>query len=199
MRIVFSVESDTATPWLREITARIQPRHVAALLGPCWEDMTRMHIAHLGTNKKGWPSTHFWEDASDSTRFEPKDYGFDGVIDKQGFRQRVNGGPIDPVDAGALTIPISPRSYGKRASEFTGMWKMTTQNGAYLVMYADAQTQKFPGEHKRVKGSHAPKAQLFFLYKLAGHVDQAPNPGALPTDEQYFAAFDAVMPQVFGN
>lgn len=44
------------------------------------------------------------------------------------------GGPIVPVYAKALTIPISPQAVGKRAGDFTDLWMLKRTDGPPLLM-----------------------------------------------------------------
>ena len=180
---------DRATPAIAARIAALQPAYLSARIGPACADLTRRHIAALGKNKRGWPSTGFNEGASDSTRWEGAADGTHIRVRKIGARQRRYGGHIAPVHARALTIPISPVAYGHTASEFPGLFLLKAKGGAYLVQHG----QKMGGEsyrswvkRKKTMGGNARRriqAMLQFLFKLSGGVDQEPNPDFIPSME----------------
>jgi hypothetical protein len=173
---------DTGTPALFALQEQTRPSRLQASVGPAVNKLTQQHLTGLGTNKRGWPSTHFWADARRSTHWRPE--GSDAVvvgIAKIGVRQRYHGGHIAPVNKGALTIPLTPDAYGHVASDFPGLFLLKTKKGAYLVQHGEQFTAK--GNEKRKQES-----SLKFLFKLVAGVDQEPDPNVLPTDEEYAIA-----------
>lgn len=188
MVISFKVLGDDATPALQTLAVNATPERAAQAMTAPEYDLFERHFYGLGTNKHGWPSTGFWEDASEKT-FSVADGGtcFVGTT-KLGARQRYYGGPIEPT-AGrkALTIPISPVSYGHTAGDFPGLFLLVTRNGAYLVQANDlVSSPKF-----RPKGGNTAsrlKASLNFLFKLVPSVEQQGDENVLPTDEEIFEA-----------
>ncbi len=189
---------DNATPSVEAAMRTMSPRAVAERISEPLRILWRDRLKSLGKNKRGWPSTGFWEDAARKTTSIVQDNGLLLICDKQGVRQRWRGGAIKPVKAGALAIPISPVSYGHRPSEFPGLFLMRTKNGAYLVQ---AQAL-FPGNRKsqianqKSLGGNAKRrlrAGLNFLFKLSQGVNQLPDDRVVPTqDEMLEVAFAAI-------
>lgn len=179
-----------ATEQVRAVERELSPAKLQATYGPRCRELTRDHLAALPDNKRGWPSTGFWEQAARATRWEAHGSFIKIIVDKIGVRQRYYGGVIAPVNAAALTIPISPLSYGKTVKDFPGSFLLRTKKGAYIVQY------QMSGSHPkarspRKKGRAPLKATLTFLFKLVGSVKQAPNPNVLPTQAEYRQAIFA--------
>lgn len=187
---------------MREARRQLTPSQLRATVGPLLRMQTRDHLKNLPGNKKGWPSTGFWEDAARATRWEAEGDAVRIVVDKIGVRQRYLGGPITPQVKGALTIPISPIAYGKTVADFPGSFLMKTPKGAYIVMYANEGVNKgraFKPEARRRRALHALRATLIFLFKLSGGVNQKPDPNVLPTSAEYRATvFAAVRERLAG-
>ena len=191
MNVTLSL-TDSATPALARKLAAVQPARIARIAGPAMRECWRNALAALPSNRRGWPSTGFWEAASRSIR-QPE-YSGDTVTltaNKQGLRQRWLGGRITARDK-ALTIPISPESYGKTASQVPGLFLLVTKKGAYLVRntmtISASGGEKFA--HAARKGVVRQRASLSFLFKLiarGGSVTQRGNPAVVP-QEQVLAA-----------
>lgn len=175
-----------ATDAVRQLEAELSPSKLSATFGPRCKELTRDHLKRMPRNKRGWPSTGFWEQAARATRWEPRGAGTIAiVVDKIGARQRYLGGPIRPQIASALTIPISPLSYGKTAKDFPGSFLLKTPKGAYIVMYGNANGKPLKPESGRKRARTALRGTLVFLFKLSGGVNQKPNPNVLPTPAEY--------------
>lgn len=181
---------DNATPAIAAKLQQVKPERLRAILGPGMTVFVQNHLLSNGTNKKGWPSTHFWADAARGTSWTA-DSGGSGLvitINKIGVRQRYYGGTIAPVKAKALAIPISPVSYGHVPSDFPGLFLLVTKKGAYLVQYGQelsgagniVQRGKNSGGNKKVRL----QGTLNFLFMLVGSVDQAPDPTVIPSNDQ---------------
>jgi hypothetical protein len=165
---------DNATPGLIALQGRVSPQRMAAELGPRCTRLVQRHLRQNGPNKKGWPTTNFWPRAAKATNWQ-EGAGFVDIVTNQiGVRQRLLGGPIKPVNAGALTIPIAPEAYGRRASEFADAFIAHTAKGAFIV----------------VKEGKGKEAKLKFLFFLAKGVNQEPDPDVMPTDEDFAQTFD---------
>lgn len=189
------------TAQVKELERELSPSKLQATYGPRCRELTRDHLAALPDNKRGYPSTGFWEQAARATRWEPQGDSIKIIVDKIGVRQRYFGGVIRPVNASALTIPISPLSYGKTAKDFPGSFLLMTKKGGYIVMYGGegprSSGPKVKG--KRGRGRTAQRATLIFLFKLSGGVYQAPNPNVLPTPAEYRATiFEAARERLAG-
>lgn len=151
----------------------------------------------LGSNKRGWPTTHFWAGAARSVNWQASATGATVSCNQIGVRQRFHGGRISPVNARALTIPISPISYGHVASDFPGLFLLKTSKGAYLAQKQEGpqkgtkETKADKGKRLRGMGGNASRritAGLNLLFKLSGGVNQAPDPRVVPHDALAAAA-----------
>lgn len=196
MTVDFIITRDTATPALAEAAASLTPQRMAAAVGPACARVVNRHLRSLGTNKRGWPSTHFWADAARATNWSHDPEGVLIKINKVGVRQRYHGGHIGPVNKEALAIPISPVSYGHTPRDFPGAFVLRTKSkGAYIVQYGETVGQQTGAPVTRQGGNASKrlKATLIFLFKLSSGIDQEPNPDVLPTHEEMReAAIDAL-------
>ncbi|HTB86027.1 MAG TPA: hypothetical protein VK742_20445 [Candidatus Sulfotelmatobacter sp.] len=185
--------TDNVTPELEKLIAKTKPDQLARIARQPLETFTRVHLASNGRNKKGWPSTGFWESASRATTATATGGAVEISINKLGVRQRVLGGHIGPVNAKALAIPISPVSYGHLPREFPGLFIINTPKGGYLVQYGETTTTNAKGATRTHGIGHAgggnsqsrQRATLNFLFKLVAGVDQAPDPTAVPSADEF--------------
>ena len=196
-----AVTHDDATPGLQALKAQLSPARIAAELGPRLTRLMQRNFRTLGTNKQGWPSTQFWAHAAQATNWQPTNSGLDIICGQIGVRQRLLGGTIKPVNAGALTIPADPAAYGKTAREFSNLHfslVMNPQTGHIqpALVEAAASEVKF-GKIKKDgtrKVTHtASTLGTHVMYWLCKSVTQQPNPAVLPPDEQWNAEFDKGM------
>ena len=173
---------DTGTAALDERMQTLDPARLAPRVGAAVQLLWQRHFLTLGPNKRGWPTTNFWPGAARATSWAPTPDGVRITVNQIGGRQRYYGGTISAVRARALTIPISPDAYGKRASEFTGLFLLKTKRGAYLVRYADQVSSSGSSGKRRCKGNEGKRARaaLQFLFKLQASVTQAADPNVLP-------------------
>jgi hypothetical protein len=202
MSVSCEIIKNTADAEIAKLVAALDPATIGQAVGPAVAKVMQSHLRGLGTNKKDWPSTHFWGRAARATNWALHPDGALVSINQIGVRQRYHGGHISPVKAKALAIPISPVSYGHLPSEFPGLFLLKTKKGAYLVQ-AGAEigmTPKTKQETYRRRGREAggnsgprQKSALNFLFKLSSGVDQEANPDVLPTKaEMMEAAKDAL-------
>lgn len=174
---------DYATAGIEAKVNAAAPGRAAAACRQPLETFWRNRLRSLGPNKRGWPSTRFFERAARSVTGTATNEGVVLRADHQGLRQRWRGGRISAVKARMLTIPISPVSYGKSAAEFPGLFLLRTQKGAYLV-----QPGETIGGRGRALGGNAKrrlKANLNFLFKLQASVDQEGNPAVVPSNDEF--------------
>src|ERR1043166_5619357 len=88
---------DTATPEVRMLQQRVTPHRMAAEIGPRATRLVQRNFLKLGTNKRGWPSTHFWGRAAEATNWQ-EGFGFVEIgVNQIGVRQQLMGGEIKPV------------------------------------------------------------------------------------------------------
>ena len=198
-----SVEKDTVSPWLKDLQGRVTSHRIAAEVGPRCTRLVQRNFRSLGTNKRGWASTHFYGRAAEATNWQ-EGFGFLNIVVNQiGIRQRLMGGDIRPVNAGALTIPAQEEAYGKRAGEFSGLkfaFVMDLERGvmrpalvanravATLVEQVTIKSGKNKGQ-TRMKAI-AQTFGLQALFWLAKGVHQTADPRVLPSDAEFIQEFD---------
>lgn len=171
--------NDKATPAVGRLVDRMTPAKLAARVGPAAAQLTRGYLRGLPSNQRGWPTTNFYQRASRATTWTATDGGVTISINQIGFRQRYHGGPIKPVKAKFLTIPIASQAYGKTASDFPGSFIIKTPKGAYIVQYGGTVSKTGRGINKN-------NASLEFLFKLSAGVNQRGNPNIIPSADAYY-------------
>jgi hypothetical protein len=205
------IVSDTATPALREQMAELTPERFAARVGPKVAELTETHLAGLGGNVKGYPSTRFYEKFARNVRWLPQPNGvavtiLPAVVNGRqvGLGLRVFGGTITPQTVDRLAIPISPISYGHVPSDFPNLFLLKTVRGAYLCQRAEAISEKTGhtviGHRLGGNAGRRIRTDISFLFKLVRSVTQAGNRDVLPGDEQYLTtALSAVLGPAGGD
>jgi hypothetical protein len=178
MSLAHTIEiRDLATPVVQARIAALGPDRLRSRVGPACADLIQRHWAALPKNKRGWPSTGFNEDASDSVRWHPIP---DGVIiqtGKIGARQRRFGGHIGPVNKRTIAIAADPDAYGKTPSQVPGL------------RYSGMHGPRTVGSLVTVQGK-----RITVMFWLSEGVDQPPHPEVLPTREQILdTAHRAIM------
>lgn len=197
--VAIRVQSDTATPALRDMLAGLTPARVAARIGPPLQTLTMEHLAGLGSNVKGWPSTGFYEKFARNVRWMPDAGGvaiaiLPAVIQGRvvGLRLRVFGGTIQPTTVQMLAIPISPVSYSKVPSDFSDLFLLRTARGAYLCQRGQQISEKTGRVIGRLgsggRAGYKLHAEIRFLFKLQASVTQAGNRAVLPSDDDLLVA-----------
>jgi hypothetical protein len=194
-----SVENDTASPWLKDLQGRVTPHAIAAVVGPRCTRLVQRNFVSLGTNKRGWPSTGFYEAAAKATNPQ-EGLGFlDIVINHIGVRQRLMGGDIRPVKAGALTIPAVPEAYGKGAGDFSGLqfkFVLDPERGVMRpALVEKARVTHVKVGRKKKDGTRTATADrtstgLVALFWLSKGVHQVADPRVLPSDAEFLQEFD---------
>lgn len=180
---------DFATPAIEAKMAKVNARRIGAIVGRSLAEFWRNRLASLPANRRGWPSTGFWERAARSVTHQPTENGVLLVADHQGLRQRWHGGVIRAVTREFLTIPISPVSYGKTTKDFPNLFLLRTKKGAYLVQAGESVSEKSGRMVGLKKGggnsARRMRAGLNFLFKLKKSVKQSGNPAVVPTPEEF--------------
>ena len=189
------ITEDTTTPQLQRWMNELGAERLAARIGPPLQQLTMEHLAALGPNRKGYPTTRFYEKFARNVRWIPHPKGvaiavLPVVINGRlvGLAQRVFGGVIKPVSVSMLAISISPVSYGKVPADFPNLFLLPTPKGAYLVQRGteiSAKTGNVVGR-SRLGGNAGRRlrAELNFLFKLVSSVTQEGNREVLPSDEE---------------
>lgn len=88
-------------------------------------------------------------------------------IDVPGITRAYHDMNIYPKFREWLTIPIHRSAYGKKASDFTGLFKVTKKDGRSFLVRKDG------------------AGQLVFLFRLMKHVFQRQDERLMPTEENY--------------
>ncbi len=202
---------DGASDFLKKKIDSLAPEKLAAKVGPALQDLTREHLGSLPANKKGWPSTNFYDQFVDKVQWFPAENGlvvaiFPATIHGRqvSLNQRFHGGPITPKTAKFLAIPISPVSYGKVPSDFPGLFLLKTKKGAYLVQSGEQDTPKGRSKTKRSRDAggnfrRRRQAKLNFLFKLKASVNQKPDPAVVPSEDEYRDKAHAAIEQNWRN
>lgn len=200
MSLAISTEvQDGAGPALKGLAGRVAPRRIAAEVGPRLTRLMQRHFRSLGQNKKGWPSTSFYGRAAEATNWQMQASGeyVDIVCNQIGIRQRLMGGEIKPVNAGALTIPASPDAAGKTAREFSDLKFSFVHDPDLGVMrpaLIRAEQTRVAFGRRRKDGTrsvtNAGETGGEVMFWLAKGARQDPDPTVLPADEEFERELD---------
>ena len=185
--ITVQVDVSQTTETVATLARKVDPEFVAQTIAEPMREMWVSRLKGLGTNKRGWPSTGFWEAAARDTIAIVQGTQITLRCQKVGVRQRALGGTITPKNAKALTIPISPVSYGRRASEFPGLFLLRTKRGSYLVQQGESVTSSGNTRQGTGLGGNRKRRQragLNFLFKLASSVTQEADPRVIPSNDE---------------
>lgn len=175
---------DQATPALKSATAALR-QQVAPAIGAAVVDLFQQNFKQLPPNKYGFASTGFWPAAARSTNYTVIADGVAINVNKQGVRQRLQGGEIKPTGGKKyLTIPRHPSTYGHRAGEFSDLkFSIVPGVGPALVARRSVGTMI----ERKKRGSAAFKAVasmlgIVVMFQLIKSAYQKPNPNVIPSD-----------------
>jgi hypothetical protein len=213
MSVAISVDivSDEASPALEALHDVLDPEVLHDAIAKSSEIVVRRHLRENGPNKKGWPTTRFWQRAAALTTSRSDEDAAVVSVNLEGVRQRYHGGPIYPVNKRALTIPISREAYGKVASDFDNAFLIETPKGKFIVRpnpkynkeAVKRAKKREANEYKRIlkmtdkqldryiakqkKGPSQKRIEshqrLQWLFLLSDGVNQKPDPSVIPDDE----------------
>lgn len=195
--IQVSVFKDTALPAIRKLAHQtLSKGNIFRAVGTACVQLTKDHLNSLGPNKQGWPSTGFYAGAARGTSWEQKGDGVSILVDNENapgaMRQRFHGGTITAKDH-LLTIPARAEFYGKKATSFTNLRLAVFKSGSMALVVGSGGTDVVnfkTGKSKGVRGAR----ESMVAYWLKDSVYQAPDPGVMPTPDQYAeAALNAVV------
>ena len=152
--------------WIAAQIARPEALYRAA--GRAVANRLRRHFRELDgqrANRLGGKRQHFWLQVRTATQDpEVEPGGATVTIAHLAFAQKLYGGTIVAKRARALTIPLHPDAYGRRASVFE------QEQGVQL----------FRPKGKRVLMADLDGTGAVPIYVLAKAITQAPDPEALP-------------------
>jgi hypothetical protein len=196
---------DTATPLLSRLRDEAARGDLVLVGGRAAGQLVRDHLVQLNTERHRY-GRGYYAQAAQSVTVTKVGQGAAISITQTGFRQRLFGGPIDPVNSKFLTIPASPEAYGRRAGEFPDleMTKTMDENGTLRWALVRRPSTPIRFQHrKQADGSIKTKivpgltrgAEVMFW--LVAHVNQEPDPTVLPADDFISATALAAMQRRF--
>jgi hypothetical protein len=162
---------DSARPELKKLIKKVSdPTPGLNIAGRAVANLLKGHFRNRDQegNKLGGDRTHYWKGVQQAVN-APKAISKDTVrvsISHPSILQKIFGGVIRAKRAGALTIPVNPLAYGRRASVLA---------------------QKLGTKLFRIKDSLAAKdasGKITIYYLLRKSVNQRPDPKALPPKEE---------------
>lgn len=117
VEVVINIK-DGASPEVRRLVAASDPHILATRIAPPLARHWRDHLAALPKNKRGFPSTGFWEDAARRVRGIAVGNSLVLQSDKLGLRQRLKGGTIRALNVKNLAIPLTAEAYGTKPADW---------------------------------------------------------------------------------
>ena len=162
-----------------------EARNPVAVLKASGRELANQLMAHFRMkdrtpNKLSPRRQHFWLEIAQSVN-NPEQTGDNTIsvrVSDPRIAQKVFGGTITAKRAGALTIPVSEKAYGRTAATFEA------ETGLKLFLLGP---KKDTGGRGGVLAAMV-GGQLEVEYVLAKSVDQAPDPTALPDFKDLEAA-----------
>lgn len=171
--IKLHVDSDQLTSTIHGLLAVARrPRAILqAAARSIRRDLQRhFRVREQTPNAMGGQRTHWWARVSRSTQIASVDDHQAVVsISEPGIALKVYGGTVRPVEKRALTIPIHPEAYGRRADTVESI------TGRKLWRFQPKKTG--PAFLARSLGDD----QIRLLYVLKASVTMRPDPDALPS------------------
>ena len=193
--VTIEITHDGATPFLRDIR-RIasDPEVMRGAMGAC-VDLTQNYIRSLPTNRRGWPSTGFYEKGAQGTHGEITGDGFQILIDNEDapgamrFRHYcyVNGSGTITMKDKLLTIPARQEFYGKKATDFDNLRFVMFKSGAKALVIGKGGTgivDFATGRSKTVRGAGARTAMMIAFW-LVESVTQTADHDVIPNGQAY--------------
>jgi len=173
-------------------------RQVAPAIGAAVVLLFQNHFASLPTNRNNWPSTGFFAQCARATNYNILAEQIDINVNKQGFRQQLQGGKIEAQQSNWLTIPARAEAYGKRAREFSNLEAVffKTSHGFFgALVESHSQDVSFGRKKKDGSRSVTPGEErgggvMFWLRKS---VTTKARPEILPTEAQITATINETV------
>ena len=190
----FEVQDGSTRP-LQHTLAALEPERVNPVLARAVSNQTRRHLfARDSThaNTMGGKRTHFYGDCARSTLSGVEPDGFFVSINQVGFRQRLEGGTIQMQNK-LLTIPARSEAYGRRATEFNNLRFVMFRSGTKALMTSNRPSGYARSSKTGVKLKKAARMPGLIMFWLVPSVTQKPDPGVLPTEQDYNATLTATF------
>jgi hypothetical protein len=177
MRVITYGEGECKALLERIASETRRPRALLAVLGRELRNSLVDHFRRMDRehpNKLGGDRQHFWNGIANSVS-QPKVEEWQGKatvgIGDPRFMQKLMGGPIRPVKAEALAIPLTAQSYGR----YPGVFEREFGVSLFLVK---SKSGKAP-----VLASKNEAGGITAQYVLSKGIKQEPDPEALPPRE----------------
>lgn len=180
---------DLATPALNKAMDEMRGPGIKTVAGREAVDVVRKHLVDYNRqhpNKLGGERKDFYQKAAAATNFAVVPEGALVSINKQGIRQRYEGGTIEPVDRDFLTIPARAEAYGHLAREFNDLRVMFGKGGKPVALVQPNQIAIKPTGKKRKDGSRRFKAAEEtggVMFWLVRSVTQRGDKAVLPDEK----------------
>lgn len=161
-------------------------------------------------NKLGGQRENFWAGVAKATLLKSADKnGATVVIGKREFNVHAYGGPIKPLHAKALTIPLVPEAKGMRAETYERTYnvklfrikgrdilfaKSTRNLGASESLFRSTR-----GNHRTGSTMYAARVAIRAVYALKKSVTIPRDPDALPNEVKIREAFTEVVDDYFSE
>lgn len=171
--------------WLTELALRLEkPDDLLTVLGREGGNRLRAHFRRRDTvgNQLGGRRTHFWQAMADSVSSRRSGVGrvLISVTDPR-FVQKVYGGTVVPKNGPkALTIPVNPAAYGRKAS----VYEQETGHKLFVIVWSSPHGNSIGALCAKTD----PAGKLFeVIYLLMAKVNQKADPQALPDRDEWSA------------
>lgn len=175
--------------------ARINPRIATAVARVIFDHLAAKESSG---NKNGWPSQHFYARAAKSITASSDAVAAYVSINIQGFRQRLEGGTIKPVEKKMLAIPARAEASGRRPEEFGNLKVIFGKRSdgsvgpVALVAGAGGATKRV-FHNREANGGERPVAgadEGVVMYWLVLEAHQNADPSVMPSRAQILAAVE---------
>jgi hypothetical protein len=185
---------NAATPRLIELGIGLDLARINARIAPAVARLFQDHLAvkEAAGNKKGWPTQHFYARCARGITSDSDAAAAYVSVNTQGYRQRLEGGDIKPVNKKYLALPARSEAYGKRPEEFGNLEVVfgKRKDGsvgpvALAAKEGGATVKVFRG--REASGSERPvhgANEGVIMYFLVKEVHQGADPSVRPTDEE---------------
>ena len=177
MSSVGVIIDDKVTPGLNKVRSATQRQRLYRIAGYAAAQVLKEHFYRLDRerpNKLGGRRTHYYAGAGDSVHYTPVKQGVIVTATQIGLRLHYQGGTVRPARAKALTIPINPQAYGKRAREFDDLFIITTGTPGVAILAKKGSGRSF----------------VIPLYLLLKSVTHQADPTILPPEREVILALD---------
>lgn len=197
--IDIKIGKDDATPAVEQLGKLLTSREVKRAVGTACVKHIQDHFRALPDNKRGWPSSGFWDGAARGTTW---DYSPDGIVIQADNEERpgalrfqyhggtvtagkntscVGGGPTKN-----LAIPARQEFYGHSPCAFTNLRFVMFASGAKALVIGEAgvgQIDFKTGRERQVKGAGV-RSQAMVAYWLVPEATIPPYKNMIPTSEE---------------